>query len=1451
MVVDIRQRIGEDLYILFEEDKRKYDISAFDSLVGKYVFTTSEESTTLTTEVTDSQYIYLEENGNNYIEFVIGFPVNDFYSFKILDVQDDFDRATTITTMGDINPTTLNAEFDNIKEFILLMQEIMSKKMLKYDAEFDTAMIPKLKLGEGWTLGEDGIIATDFQSLSYDDSAIQSEVDLNTAKTTDLVHPLVEKSVPSNAVFTDTLYDDSGLQTEIDINSAKVTDLVHPLVSKAVPSNAVFTDTVFDDSDVLKDSDTVSPVTPINKLITESDIGIGTGDMTKAVYDTNDDGIVDLTLDQARLQGNTLTGHINFDGNDIINVDSLLFENGENINWNDKYHTMNVPTGDGSKIKVGIDTMFEIHNATGTTLTKGTVVYPTGTSTGGISNVDRAIARTHETLETVLGLVAEDINNGTNGHVLIQGIIDPINTLGLSEGAVYLSGDVAGTLTNDKPDWTKFTVLVGIVDSVSATGVITVDIAFNIQDTITNFFNGIFRESFDLLVTSNSVTITATLTPSDDNSDMTMIFNKGMFLLDTSPEATIELIEGTNEIPQTNYIYIPSSTKVLTVSTTGFPPTAEHIKVGTVVVQTALTVFLTGALGNHNYNDHVQSVTGQGHMSHITERIRVMDAIWESGTEATVTGLPTNALVSVTGGIVYQLHRQDFPSLSMPTNDISIVNDFASAYSTTSNLLSILNDALGNSLNNTSFSIVVWGISNKTGEPSHLMANLPTGTYSFTSPDDAVIDTQGYSVYAIPRQFRGTGFLIARFTFVNQSGTWSLYDTDDLRGKFANTSAGGSVGGGGGSGVTTLLALTDTPSTYASNSLKMARVNNGETALEFVELDASLVTDFDTEVANNTAVTLNTAKVSNLSHPLVETAVPIGALFTDEDTIYDDSDVLKDSDTVSPVTGINKLMTQDDVSGLGGGDMLKSVYDTDNNGIVDDSDLTNGFLVETAVPSGALFTDTLYDDTDIQNEVDLNTAKVTDLVHPVVNEIVPVGALFTDTVYDDVALQAQVTINNAKVTDLVHPLVEKAVPSNALFSDTTYTIQDGELSEINFTSTKDTKLANIDEDANDYTHPVNHSPSIITQDITNRFVTDAEKTTWNNKADPNHNHAIADVTNLQTSLNAKMTITTYDSTGNGIVDNAEEVNGLTVETAVPSSALFTDTIYDDSDVLKDADSLSPVTGINKLMTEDDVTGLGALPSGGATDQVLTKLSGTDFDTDWVDASGGGGDITTVPLEYCRAKSSTNQNLNSTGNTDIVFNNADINSDALKFTVVSGGIQVLQSGRYKVKLQHSLDSSSTQRADPLLEIIVNGTGTGYLSREHYARNTSGIDHSTSQVDVILDLNTNDTIGMRLTRGNIDLSGVSTFSGETWIEVTEHHGVKGEKGDEGIQGEDGQDGSGFIEAPQDGKTYGRKDASWSTTLPTQSNLVEIIVLTQSQYDALGSATDTDNIEYHIRG
>lgn len=53
---------------------------------------------------------------------------------------------------------------------------------------------------------------------------------------------------------------------------------------------------------------------------------------------------------------------------------------------------------------------------------------------------------------------------------------------------------------------------------------------------------------------------------------------------------------------------------------------------------------------------------------------------------------------------------------------------------------------------------------------------------------------------------------------------------------------------------------------------------------------------------------------------------------------------------------------------------------------------------------------------------------------------------------------------------------------------------------LHFTADEKTKLSGIEVNANNYIHPSSHSANIITQDSTHRFVTDTEKTTWNNKA---------------------------------------------------------------------------------------------------------------------------------------------------------------------------------------------------------------------------------------------------------------------------------------------------------------------------------------------------------------
>ena len=64
-----------------------------------------------------------------------------------------------------------------------------------------------------------------------------------------------------------------------------------------------------------------------------------------------------------------------------------------------------------------------------------------------------------------------------------------------------------------------------------------------------------------------------------------------------------------------------------------------------------------------------------------------------------------------------------------------------------------------------------------------------------------------------------------------------------------------------------------------------------------------------------------------------------------------------------------------------------------------------------------------------------------------------------------------------------------------------------------------TKLDGIATNANNYVHPSTHPASMIEQSSIYRFVTDTEKSTWNNKAPSDHTHPNIEISNLNKSTN--------------------------------------------------------------------------------------------------------------------------------------------------------------------------------------------------------------------------------------------------------------------------------------------------------------------------------------------
>jgi hypothetical protein len=140
------------------------------------------------------------------------------------------------------------------------------------------------------------------------------------------------------------------------------------------------------------------------------------------------------------------------------------------------------PTGDTTQYIAGDGTIIAfpvagqagtlvrlVRNETGTTLTKGTVIYLNGAS-GNKPLALRAIANSEAASDRTFGIVQADISNNSNGYCVVNGDLGGLNTASLTEGAIlYLSDSVAGGSTTTPPVAPNHIVVLGIVTRSHAT----------------------------------------------------------------------------------------------------------------------------------------------------------------------------------------------------------------------------------------------------------------------------------------------------------------------------------------------------------------------------------------------------------------------------------------------------------------------------------------------------------------------------------------------------------------------------------------------------------------------------------------------------------------------------------------------------------------------------------------------------------------------------------------------------------------------------------------------------------------------------------------------------------------------------------------------------------------------------------------------------------------------
>lgn len=297
-------------------------------------------------------------------------------------------------------------------------------------------------------------------------------------------------------------------------------------------------------------------------------------------------------------------------------------------------------------------------------------------------------------------------------------------------------------------------------------------------------------------------------------------------------------------------------------------------------------------------------------------------------------------------------------------------------------------------------------------------------------------------------------------------------------------------------------------------------------------------------------------------------------------------------------------------STVGTGDMLKSEYDKNGNGIVDNAEKVNGFTVETNVPANAKFTDTIYTHptshpysmiTGAPASLPANGGDSATVNGKTVEENVPAGAKFTDTTYSEIT-EAEINTGTASTLRAVTARRVTFILSKAS------TLISNAISAL---TKNDVGLGNLDNIQQATKEEFNTHDADGT-----RHITAGERSAWGAKWDYNES----------TIKGVKVNNAT----------NADTVNGKTVAVNVPSGAKFTDTVYshptsdgnlhvpatgttNNGKVLKagatagslvwgtDNDTITTINGKTGVITKADIVALG-IP---AQDTVYTHPAGTN------------------------------------------------------------------------------------------------------------------------------------------------------------------------------------------------------------------------------------------------
>lgn len=143
--------------------------------------------------------------------------------------------------------------------------------------------------------------------------------------------------------------------------------------------------------------------------------------------------------------------------------------------WNDLFDTLDLHHSGGVTQSVGLETYIRFENTFGSTLANGTLVGLNYTG-GPTTDVVPYIANGSIPALNILGVITEDVADGTFGRLTNFGVVRDIDTTGTPYSETWLEGDllyasptVSGGLTNVKPTAPNWSIPTALVTTVSST----------------------------------------------------------------------------------------------------------------------------------------------------------------------------------------------------------------------------------------------------------------------------------------------------------------------------------------------------------------------------------------------------------------------------------------------------------------------------------------------------------------------------------------------------------------------------------------------------------------------------------------------------------------------------------------------------------------------------------------------------------------------------------------------------------------------------------------------------------------------------------------------------------------------------------------------------------------------------------------------------------------------